>query len=49
MATFSTLTDKDLSEIGINAWGARRKMLLLIAGMFYHFIIIINILLLFIN
>ncbi|XP_044005866.1 protein bicaudal C [Aphidius gifuensis] len=31
MATFATLTEKDLNEIGINAWGARRRMLLLIA------------------
>ncbi|XP_076654317.1 protein bicaudal C isoform X4 [Halictus rubicundus] len=33
MATFPSLTDKDLCEIGINAWGARRKIMLLIAEM----------------
>ncbi|XP_034939123.1 protein bicaudal C isoform X2 [Chelonus insularis] len=31
MTTFRSLTEKDLSEIGITAWGARRKILLLIA------------------
>lgn len=33
MATFPSLTDKDLCEIGITAWGARRKIMLLIAEM----------------
>ena len=33
MATFPSLTEKDLCEIGINAWGARRKIMLLIAEM----------------
>lgn len=32
MATFPSLTEKDLCEIGISAWGARRKIMLLIAG-----------------
>lgn len=32
MATFPSLTEKDLCEIGITAWGARRKIMLLIAG-----------------
>ncbi|KAK0172715.1 hypothetical protein PV328_005995 [Microctonus aethiopoides] len=31
VTTLRSLTDKDLSEIGITAWGARRKFLLLIA------------------
>ncbi|KZC15133.1 Protein bicaudal C [Dufourea novaeangliae] len=31
MATFPSLTEKDLCEIGITAWGARRKIMLLIA------------------
>ncbi|XP_076626288.1 protein bicaudal C isoform X4 [Colletes latitarsis] len=31
MSTFPSLTEKDLSEIGITAWGARRKIMLLIA------------------
>ncbi|CAG5093453.1 Similar to BicC: Protein bicaudal C (Drosophila melanogaster) [Cotesia congregata] len=31
MLTFRLLTDKDLCEIGIKAWGARRRILLLIA------------------
>lgn len=33
MATFPSLTEKDLCEIGITAWGARRKIMLLISGM----------------
>ncbi|KAG7197816.1 hypothetical protein KM043_001630 [Ampulex compressa] len=33
MATFPSLTEKDLCEIGITAWGARRKMMLLISEM----------------
>ncbi|KAK1133499.1 hypothetical protein K0M31_011303 [Melipona bicolor] len=33
MATFPSLTEKDLYEIGITAWGARRKIMLLIAEM----------------
>lgn len=33
MATFSSLTEKDLNEIGITAWGARRKIMLLISEM----------------
>ncbi|KAJ8944442.1 hypothetical protein NQ318_002139, partial [Aromia moschata] len=32
LTTFSTLTDRDLIEIGINAFGARRKMSLAISG-----------------
>lgn len=34
LTTFSTLTDHDLMEIGINAFGARRKILLAISGNF---------------
>ncbi|XP_033227977.1 protein bicaudal C isoform X2 [Belonocnema kinseyi] len=30
MATFPSLTEKDLIELGITAWGARRKMVLMI-------------------
>ncbi|XP_012278295.1 protein bicaudal C homolog 1 isoform X2 [Orussus abietinus] len=33
MATFPSLTGKDLLEIGITAWGARRKIMLLISEM----------------
>ncbi|XP_025156044.1 protein bicaudal C homolog 1 isoform X4 [Harpegnathos saltator] len=33
MATFPSLTEKDLCEIGITAWGARRKIMLLISEM----------------
>ncbi|GAB1866886.1 Protein bicaudal C like protein 1-B [Camponotus japonicus] len=33
MSTFHSLTEKDLCEIGITAWGARRKILLLISDM----------------
>ncbi|XP_076386979.1 protein bicaudal C isoform X2 [Megachile rotundata] len=33
MATFPSLTEKDLCEMGISAWGARRKIMLLIAEM----------------
>lgn len=33
LATFTTLNDQDLKELGINTFGARRKMLLAIAGM----------------
>lgn len=32
LTTFGTLTDQDLMEIGINAFGARRKILLAISG-----------------
>lgn len=32
MATFLTLTDQDLKDLGINTLGARRKMLLVIEG-----------------
>lgn len=32
LTTFTTLTDQDLIEIGINAFGARRKILLAISG-----------------
>lgn len=32
MATFLTLTDQDLKELGIGTFGARRKMLLAITG-----------------
>lgn len=32
LTTFGTLTDHDLMEIGINAFGARRKILLAISG-----------------
>ncbi len=34
LATFSTLTDSDLKELGITTFGARRKMLLAISGKF---------------
>ena len=34
MATFPSLVEKDLCEIGISAWGARRKIMLLISGKF---------------
>ena len=34
MATFPSLTEKDLIELGITAWGARRKIILMICGMF---------------
>lgn len=33
MATFPSLSEKDLCEIGITAWGARRKIMLLISEM----------------
>lgn len=33
LATFTTLNDQDLKEIGINTLGARKKMLVAIAGM----------------
>ena len=33
MASFLTLTDTDLKELGIKTFGARRKLLLAIAGM----------------
>ncbi|XP_011506262.1 PREDICTED: protein bicaudal C [Ceratosolen solmsi marchali] len=33
MATFPSLVEKDLCEIGITAWGARRKIMLLISEM----------------
>ncbi|XP_020287705.1 protein bicaudal C isoform X2 [Pseudomyrmex gracilis] len=33
MDTFPSLTEKDLCEIGITAWGARRKIMLLISEM----------------
>ena len=33
LQTFLTLTDNDLRELGISTFGARRKMLLAIAGM----------------
>ena len=32
LPTFLTLTDQDLKELGITTFGARRKMLLAIAG-----------------
>lgn len=32
ISTFSTFTDGDLCEIGVTAFGARKKMLLAIAG-----------------
>ena len=32
LATFLTLSDHDLRELGISTFGARRKMLLAIAG-----------------
>lgn len=32
LATFLTMTDQDLRELGITTFGARRKMLLAIAG-----------------
>jgi len=33
MASFLTLTDADLKELGITTFGARRKLLLAIAGL----------------
>lgn len=38
--TFKTLTESDLREIGVTALGARRKILLSIAGEIYSFIYI---------
>lgn len=35
--TFKTLTESDLREIGVTALGARRKLLLSIAGMLQYF------------
>ena len=35
LPTFLTLTDRDLRELGISTFGARKKMLLAIAGRFY--------------
>lgn len=32
LSTFPSLTDNDLIELGVTAFGARRKMLLIIAG-----------------
>jgi len=32
LATFLTLTDQDLKDLGISTFGARRKMLTAIAG-----------------
>lgn len=32
LQTFMTLTDNDLKELGINTFGARRKMLMAIQG-----------------
>lgn len=32
LTTFPSLTDQDLMELGVTAFGARRKMLLMIAG-----------------
>ena len=32
LATFLTMTDNDLKELGITTFGARRKMLIAIAG-----------------
>lgn len=32
IATFQTLSESDLKEIGVSALGARRKMLLCISG-----------------
>jgi len=34
MASFLTLTDTDLKELGISTFGARRKLLLAIAGLY---------------
>jgi len=39
MASFLTLTDKDLKELGITTFGARRKLLLTIAGLFCYLFI----------
>ena len=33
LSTFLTMTDNDLKELGITTFGARRKMLMAIAGM----------------
>lgn len=43
LTTFSTLTDQDLIEIGINAFGARRKILLAISGRLFSEIYFENI------
>lgn len=40
ITTFITLTDSDLMEIGVTAFGARKKMLLIIAGKFLHFLLV---------
>lgn len=37
LATFPSLTDRDLIEMGITALGARRKMLLIISGKKFSF------------
>lgn len=37
MSTFASLNEADLTEIGVTAFGARRKMLLIIAGKLYSF------------
>ena len=36
MATFLTLTDQDLRELGLTTFGARRKMLLAIDGTYMY-------------
>lgn len=43
IATFSSLTEKDLIDIGITAWGARRRILLQIAGRSKDFLLIFSI------
>ena len=37
MASFMTLTDTDLKELGITTFGARRKLLLAISGLSFGF------------
>jgi len=44
MASFMTLTDGDLRELGITTFGARRKLLLAIAGLSFDFNIMIGVL-----
>ncbi|PIK61885.1 hypothetical protein BSL78_01216, partial [Apostichopus japonicus] len=44
LATFLTLTDSDLKELGIATFGARRKMLLAISGKYLNEVISTNLL-----
>lgn len=38
LSTFASLNEADLAEIGVTAFGARRKMLLIIAGNLHYII-----------